>query len=110
MFAAWLNHVDAKAINTYDMLVRENGRAFVRHNLGFGNAGRNTVYGPGMQTMDLALVRSFALADKLHLDMRAEAFNASNTRNLRCRTRPASPTSSASSAARRIPPGDCNLV
>jgi hypothetical protein len=28
-----LNHVDAKAINSLDMLVTENGRSFVRHNL-----------------------------------------------------------------------------
>ena len=47
----------------------------------FGSAGRNTVYGPGMQTMDLALVRSFALAEKLHLEMRAEAYNALNHSN-----------------------------
>jgi len=32
-FAAWLNHVDAKAINSLDMLVTENDRTFVRHNL-----------------------------------------------------------------------------
>jgi hypothetical protein len=33
VFAAWLNHVDAKAINTLDTLVTENGRSFVRHHL-----------------------------------------------------------------------------
>jgi len=33
VFAAWLNHVDAKAINSMDTLVRQNGRSFVRHNL-----------------------------------------------------------------------------
>jgi hypothetical protein len=33
VFAAWLNHVDAKSINSLDTLVTENGRAFVRHNL-----------------------------------------------------------------------------
>ena len=39
VFAAWLNHVDAKAINSLDMLVTENGRSFVRHNLiDFGSA------------------------------------------------------------------------
>lgn len=32
-FAAWLNHVDSKAINSLDMLVNENGRSYVRHNL-----------------------------------------------------------------------------
>ena len=39
VFAAWLNHVDAKAINSLDTLVSENGRAIVRHNLiDFGSA------------------------------------------------------------------------
>jgi hypothetical protein len=33
VFAAWLNHVDAKAINSLDTLVTENGRSFVRHHL-----------------------------------------------------------------------------
>jgi hypothetical protein len=33
VFAAWLNHVDAKAINSLDTLVTENGRAYVRHHL-----------------------------------------------------------------------------
>jgi len=39
VFAAWLNHVDAKAINSLDVLVTENGRSFVRHYLiDFGSA------------------------------------------------------------------------
>src|SRR4029078_1256317 len=39
VFAAWLNHVDAKSINSLDMLVTENGRSYVRHNLiDFGSA------------------------------------------------------------------------
>jgi hypothetical protein len=47
----------------------------------FGNVGRNTVYGPGMETMDIAMTRSFALVEKVRLDMRAEAFNALNHSN-----------------------------
>ena len=47
----------------------------------FGNVGRNTVYGPGMETMDLALARSFMLAERLHMELRAESFNALNHSN-----------------------------
>jgi len=47
----------------------------------FGNAGRNTVYGPGMQTLDLALVRSFRLHESKTLEVRGEAFNALNHSN-----------------------------
>ena len=39
VFAAWLNHVDAKAINSLDMLVTEGGRSRVQHNIiDFGSA------------------------------------------------------------------------
>ncbi len=48
----------------------------------FGNAGRNTVYGPGMQTLDFALAREFAASEKLKLSLRAEFFNALNHTNL----------------------------
>ena len=33
VFSAWMNHTDAKAINSLDMLVTENGRSYVRHHL-----------------------------------------------------------------------------
>jgi len=48
----------------------------------FGNAGRNSVYGPGMETMDLGVVRSFNMREMARLEMRAEFFNALNHTNL----------------------------
>ncbi len=48
----------------------------------YGNAGRNTVYGPGMQTMDFGLVREFPVAEKARFEARAEFFNAFNHTNL----------------------------
>ena len=42
----------------------------------FGNVGRNTVYGPGMQTLDMGLVREFVLTERFMLQFRAEFFNA----------------------------------
>ena len=48
----------------------------------FGNAGRNTVEGPGMQLMDLAMSREFQLMEKARLQFRAEFFNALNHTNL----------------------------
>ena len=47
----------------------------------FGNVGRNTVYGPGMQTMDLSLARSVSIAEKARVEFRAEAFNTLNHSN-----------------------------
>jgi Carboxypeptidase regulatory-like domain len=48
----------------------------------FGNSSRNSVYGPGMQTMDLGVVRSFSIAERAHLETRAEFFNLLNHTNL----------------------------
>ncbi len=48
----------------------------------FGNVGRNSVYGPGLQTMDIGLARSFSLAEKARFEARAEFFNALNHTNL----------------------------
>ena len=48
----------------------------------FGNVGRNSLYGPGLQTLDLALTRNFKIAEKGTFELRAEAFNALNKTNL----------------------------
>jgi hypothetical protein len=49
----------------------------------FGNAGRFIPEnrGPGRQTWDTAIAKSFPIKDKLHLDFRAEAFNLLNHAN-----------------------------
>jgi len=48
----------------------------------FGDAGRNSVYGPPLQSLDFALVRSFNLTERATFQFRAEAFNALNKTNL----------------------------
>ncbi|HMG75087.1 MAG TPA: hypothetical protein VK582_16410, partial [Pyrinomonadaceae bacterium] len=48
----------------------------------FGNVGRNSVYGPGRQTLDLALQREFTVTEKVKFQIRVEAFNALNHTNL----------------------------
>ena len=48
----------------------------------FGNAGRNTVYGPSLQTLDLAVVRDFVLTERWRFEFRGEFFNALNHTNL----------------------------
>jgi hypothetical protein len=48
----------------------------------FGNVGRNSVYGPGMQTLDLALSRVFDVTEKAKFQFRGEFFNALNHTNL----------------------------
>jgi len=48
----------------------------------FGDAGRNSVYGPGLQKTDIALQRDFRIAGTTRLQVRAEAFNVFNHTNL----------------------------
>jgi hypothetical protein len=48
----------------------------------FGDVGRNSVYGPPLRTLDIAVVRSFHLTERAGLEFRGEAFNALNMTNL----------------------------
>jgi hypothetical protein len=48
----------------------------------FGDAGRNSVYGPPLQTLDIALVRSFRMTERASFQFRGEAFNVLNMVNL----------------------------
>jgi hypothetical protein len=48
----------------------------------FGNVGRNTIYGPGLRKLDLALHREFVVTEKMRFQFRAEFFNALNHTNL----------------------------
>ena len=48
----------------------------------FGNVGRNSIYGPGLQTLDLAIVRDFNVTERAKFQFRGEFFNALNHTNL----------------------------
>lgn len=47
----------------------------------FGNAGRSTVRGPGIANVDLSLLKTIPLAERVRLQFRAEAFNIANRAN-----------------------------
>ena len=47
----------------------------------YGNSGRNILDGPGNKNLDLSLAKRFSLTEKVKLQFRAEAFNATNTAN-----------------------------
>lgn len=44
-----------------------------------GNSSRNPVRGPGLQNADVMLGKTFRITERLGLEIRAEAFNVSNT-------------------------------
>lgn len=48
----------------------------------FGNAGRNIVRGPGIQTWDLSLFKTFKFGERFSYQLRGDAFNAFNHTNL----------------------------
>ena len=45
----------------------------------FGTAGFNSIFGPGAVNLDAGLVREFAVAERWRIQLRADAFNATNT-------------------------------
>jgi len=47
----------------------------------FGDTGRNSVYGPGIISLDTALTRRFELKERWKLDLRADFFNVMNHAN-----------------------------
>jgi len=47
----------------------------------FGNAGRNVVWGPGLQDFDVALQKEMTVREGIDLQFRAEAYNALNHPN-----------------------------
>jgi hypothetical protein len=49
----------------------------------FGNEGRNAVRGPGIESVDVSLFKSFRLGEARRLQFRAECFNLMNHANLR---------------------------
>jgi len=57
-----------------------NTKAFVLQAFGtFGNAGRNTIIGPGITRVDASIMRNFRLTTNKTLQFRLEGFNLLNT-------------------------------
>jgi outer membrane receptor protein involved in Fe transport len=48
----------------------------------FGNAGRNSLMGPGYGEVDLSLTKAFVITERTHLDLKWDVFNALNQINL----------------------------
>ena len=47
-------------------------------NLGFGDAGKDAVVGPGRTNFTTALYKSFAFGERAHFELRADSFNTFN--------------------------------
>ena len=44
----------------------------------FGNVGRNTIIGPGIENFDMGLIKNLSFRESLHLQLRLETFNTFN--------------------------------
>ncbi len=51
----------------------------VQPNFTYGNSGRNILTGPTLNNVDFSLAKSVAIVERVRLQFRAEAFNATNT-------------------------------
>jgi hypothetical protein len=69
-----------------------NPASFVPQATPYGTVGRDTIWGPGLQTWDLGFGKNFALSEQRYFQFRGELFNAFNQVNLN------PPTSTAGSA------------
>lgn len=58
-----------------------NASAFRSSGANFGNLGRNTIIGPAQSRLDLSLAKITRLNERLAVEFRAEAYNATNTPN-----------------------------
>jgi len=47
----------------------------------FGNAGRNILSGPGMQAVNVSIVKNTAVSERVNVQIRTELFNALNHTN-----------------------------
>jgi hypothetical protein len=47
----------------------------------FGNAGRNILDGPGLQTVNVSIVKNTLVTERLNIQFRAEFFNLVNHTN-----------------------------
>ena len=47
-------------------------------NLGFGDAGKDAVVGPGRVNFTTSLYKSFAMTERAHFELRFESFNTFN--------------------------------
>jgi hypothetical protein len=45
----------------------------------FGNAGRNTILGPGLVNYDVSVVRNFSIRERMRLELRDAFYNVTNT-------------------------------
>jgi hypothetical protein len=48
----------------------------------FGNLGRNVIVGPGFNNTDFSMMKSTDFGERLHIELRAEAFDLFNHANL----------------------------
>jgi len=87
------NFANSDGLQMPDVVANPNGKhcapgtffntcAFVDPALGsFGDAGRNSILGPGFQIWDFSVFKTFQIGERTHLEFRTEFFNVPNHTN-----------------------------
>jgi outer membrane receptor protein involved in Fe transport len=70
----------------------------------YGDSGRNILLGPGFDSLDLSLTKILAVTERVHLEIKWDAFNALNHENL------ANPNASISPGVADSPAGTINGI
>ncbi len=98
-FVAGCNPVQGGVIQYF------NPKCFTLPTAGFyGNAGRNTLTGPGLANLDVSLQKSIAIKERMTLLFRTDAFNITNHADFDL------PSASIFSAANTTPPGTYSVT
>jgi Carboxypeptidase regulatory-like domain len=80
--ASYPNIIGNPNSGPHSVLHAFNTAAFVAAHVGtFGNSRRNIVIGPGVNTLDMALMKHFPIHEQMNLEFRAEVFNMLNHPN-----------------------------
>ena len=58
-----------------------NGLPLANSRVTFGNLGKNTFRGPGLDTQNITVIKKFAITERMHLEFRGEFFDLFNHRN-----------------------------
>ncbi len=69
------NQYDGRTVNRWF----DTGKFSAAPQFAIGNSSRDPVRGPGLQEVDLMIGKTFRIAERLGMEVRAEAFNVTNT-------------------------------
>jgi outer membrane receptor protein involved in Fe transport len=84
----------------------QNPNMFFDQGSAFGNLGRNAIIGPGFSNLDIALIKTTKITERLQWQIRADAFDLLNQANFNQPNATVGSSTFGLISATRFPPGD----